>query len=188
VPSYTVIHKLNRVLVIADDEAGAWTEFLLAWPRRRAAPLQDEVRIRLTTEDELREVSRARAKPPESLPMFDTAPYSKRKARVGESAPRRTKARSDHPVTSHDAARAAQLSSETQRARLLSWLRGAQEINAHFRNGATDEEMQVALGMNPSTQRPRRIELVEEGLVVDSHERRRTRSGRAAIVWHAVAQ
>lgn len=48
--------------------------------------------------------------------------------------------------------------------------------------GATDEEMQLALGMNPSTQRPRRIELVQAGLVVKDGTRR-TSSGRMAVVW-----
>lgn len=48
--------------------------------------------------------------------------------------------------------------------------------------GATDEEMQLALGMNPSTQRPRRIELVRRGLVVECGTRR-TSSGRNASVW-----
>ena len=49
--------------------------------------------------------------------------------------------------------------------------------------GATDEEIQEALGLNPSTQRPRRVELVREGKVGDSGERRPTRSGRSAVVW-----
>jgi hypothetical protein len=48
--------------------------------------------------------------------------------------------------------------------------------------GATDEEMQLALGMNPSTQRPRRIELARRGLVVKCGTRR-TASGRNADVW-----
>ena len=48
--------------------------------------------------------------------------------------------------------------------------------------GATDEEMQLALGMNPSTQRPRRIELVRRGLVVEAGTRK-TVSGRMAVVW-----
>lgn len=52
--------------------------------------------------------------------------------------------------------------------------------------GATDDEIQVALDMNPSTQRPRRIELVEAGAVKDSGSRRQTRSGRNAAVWVAV--
>jgi transcription initiation factor IIE alpha subunit len=53
------------------------------------------------------------------------------------------------------------------------------------RGPLTDEEMQERLGMNPSTQRPRRIELVHAGLVRDSDQRRKTRSGRWAIVWTA---
>ena len=51
--------------------------------------------------------------------------------------------------------------------------------------GATDEEMQLALGMNPSTQRPRRIELARRGLVVEAGTRK-TVSGRMAVVWRSV--
>jgi len=52
--------------------------------------------------------------------------------------------------------------------------------------GATDEEIQRALAMNPSTQRPRRVELVDKVLVRAKDERRKTRSGRSAQVWVAV--
>ena len=48
--------------------------------------------------------------------------------------------------------------------------------------GLTDEEMQRRLGMNPSTQRPRRIELARRGLVV-ADGTRKTASGRMAVVW-----
>ena len=48
--------------------------------------------------------------------------------------------------------------------------------------GATDEEMQAGLGMNPSTQRPRRIELARRGFVVEAGTRK-TASGRMACVW-----
>ena len=41
----------------------------------------------------------------------------------------------------------------------------------------TDEEQQTLLKLNPSTQRPRRVELVQRGLVEDSQSKRRT-SGR----------
>lgn len=51
--------------------------------------------------------------------------------------------------------------------------------------GATDDEVQVALDMDPSTQRPRRIELVENGKLMGSEKRRRTRAGRFAVVWVA---
>ena len=49
--------------------------------------------------------------------------------------------------------------------------------------GMTDEEIQDRLHMNPSTQRPRRVELVEQGWVEDSGRRRTTQSGRSAVVW-----
>ena len=49
--------------------------------------------------------------------------------------------------------------------------------------GATDEEMQLALEMNPSTQRPRRGELVAAGVVCDSGRRRELRSGNKGTVW-----
>lgn len=51
--------------------------------------------------------------------------------------------------------------------------------------GATDEQVQDALDMNPSTERPRRGELVKRGRVQDSGDRLPTRSGCLAIVWEA---
>lgn len=51
--------------------------------------------------------------------------------------------------------------------------------------GATDQEIQDALSMDPSTERPRRVELVKRGLVKDSGRTRLTRSGRKATVWVA---
>ena len=59
--------------------------------------------------------------------------------------------------------------------RVLQLLRESQ-------HGLTDEEQQAALAMNPSTQRPRRIELVRFGLVVEDGTRK-TSSGRTAVVW-----
>jgi DNA-binding IclR family transcriptional regulator len=50
--------------------------------------------------------------------------------------------------------------------------------------GLTDEEMQKRRGMNPSTQRPRRIELARRGMVVEAGTRK-TASGRNASVWRA---
>jgi len=52
-------------------------------------------------------------------------------------------------------------------------------------DGATDEEIAHACGMNPSTARPRRIELARRGLVVEAGEKR-TRSGRRATSWRVV--
>jgi transcription initiation factor IIE alpha subunit len=51
------------------------------------------------------------------------------------------------------------------------------------RGPMTDEQMQDVLEMNPSTQRPRRIELVQDGRVVDSGEVGLTKSGRQAVLW-----
>ena len=56
------------------------------------------------------------------------------------------------------------------------------ELLAANPQGLTDEEMQRRLGMNPSTQRPRRIELARRGLVVTCGVRK-TSSGRNADVW-----
>lgn len=53
--------------------------------------------------------------------------------------------------------------------------------------GMTDEELQISLAMNPSTERPRRVELVESKAVVDSNRRRQTTSGRQAVVWVVAA-
>jgi predicted ArsR family transcriptional regulator len=47
---------------------------------------------------------------------------------------------------------------------------------------ATDEEIATGLAMNPSTARPRRIELVRRGLVVEAGTRK-TKSGRYATAW-----
>lgn len=55
----------------------------------------------------------------------------------------------------------------------------------HSNGGMTDDELQVALSMNPSTQRPRRVELLAMRLIVDSGLKRRTRSGELAVVWRS---
>ena len=49
-------------------------------------------------------------------------------------------------------------------------------------SGATDEEIANELEMNPSTVRPRRIELARRGMIVEGGSRRTT-SGRMAVVW-----
>lgn len=70
---------------------------------------------------------------------------------------------------------------DTQRWRVLDLLR-------RYKKGLTDHEMQALLDMNPSTQRPRRIELVEGKFVADSGFIRPTPSGRMAVVWRVVAR
>jgi hypothetical protein len=85
--------------------------------------------------------------------------------------------------TSQAAAKAIWKDAPTLRQQVLELLRSV--AAAHSGNGLTDEEMQVRLDMNASTQRPRRVELVQAGLVKDSGRRARTRSGRNAVVWVA---
>lgn len=52
-------------------------------------------------------------------------------------------------------------------------------------DGATDEEVQIGLGLSGNTVRPRRRELEKAGHVVDSGRTRATQSGRQAVVWIA---
>lgn len=92
----------------------------------------------------------------------------------------------DPPAQRHsETSRAAALSMKPRagnlRALVLAFIRSRGE------GGATDEEIQEALAMPASTQRPRRIELVSGALVVDSGLTRPTRSGRQATVWRAAA-
>jgi len=82
-------------------------------------------------------------------------------------------------ITSLDAAIKIEKSAKTFRGMVY------REITRQGRWGATDDEMQVALDMNPSTQRPRRRELQMKGLVVDAGLKRTTRGKRRAIVWVA---
>jgi transcription initiation factor IIE alpha subunit len=67
-------------------------------------------------------------------------------------------------------------------ATLNAMQRRVLELLAATPGGLTDEEMQHKLGMNPSTQRPRRIELARRGLVVEAGTRK-TASGRMAVAW-----
>lgn len=69
--------------------------------------------------------------------------------------------------------------------RLSGLRRKVYDYLADHPKGLTDEEIQDALAMNPSTQRPRRVELVVMNAVVDSGEIRETRSGASAVVWVA---
>ena len=49
--------------------------------------------------------------------------------------------------------------------------------------GLTDEQIGQQTRMGGNTVRPRRVELVGQGLVRDSGRRRETSSGRKAVVW-----
>jgi hypothetical protein len=80
-----------------------------------------------------------------------------------------------HSKTSYAAAVSVLESADTQRGMVYRLIRDT--------GGATDESMHLMLGMNPSTQRPRRVELVELGIVRDSGLTAETNSGRQAVVW-----
>ena len=81
-------------------------------------------------------------------------------------------------TTSLDAAEEIQASVETLRAAVLAYIRARPD-------GATDQEIEYALGMSGNTVRPRRGELQARGLIEDSGTTRLTKSGRKAIVWRA---
>lgn len=83
--------------------------------------------------------------------------------------------RQRHSETSCDAADKIEPKAPTLREKVLHVI---SELG-----GLTDAECQQVLHLDPSTQRPRRIELVRMGLVVDSGAKRRTRSGRLAVIW-----
>ena len=52
-------------------------------------------------------------------------------------------------------------------------------------SGCTDYELQERLIMPGNTERPRRIELLKQGLIRDSGRTRESSSGRRAVVWIA---
>ena len=87
--------------------------------------------------------------------------------------------RSD-PLTSFQADDSIQLSLRMLQHKVLNYIRERMEF------GSTDEELSIALDCpRQSTMRTRRSELVDLGLIVDSSRRRKTSTGRNAIVWIA---
>ena len=50
-------------------------------------------------------------------------------------------------------------------------------------HGATDEEIARDCGLNPSSARPRRIRLLEGGMICASAQTRKTSAGRNAVVF-----
>lgn len=94
--------------------------------------------------------------------LFDTAPPAQ-----------------PHSATSQEAADAIRPDSNRLRSVVYAAIRGAGP------DGLTDEEGIERTGLSPSTYRPRRVELVAGGMVVDSGRTRKTASGRKAAVWVA---
>ena len=85
-------------------------------------------------------------------------------------------------TTSQDAAKSIRSHTGTLRRQVAEFIANAGA------KGATDEEVQIGLDMNPSTERPRRGEIWAYGLITDSlGEKRATTSGRSACVWHVTS-
>jgi hypothetical protein len=97
------------------------------------------------------------------------------------------KVRTDAPGTSQAAARSITLKTGTTRWAILErlWLAGDASpggLAYRWEGGMTDWELQKTLQLNPSTERPRRGELVDAGLVTDAG-RTRIHDGREWTVW-----
>ncbi len=80
-----------------------------------------------------------------------------------------------HSDTSREAAERIEPARNTLKAKVFAYMVAVGE--------ATDEQMQLTLQMNPSTQRPRRKELVDSGHLRDSGRTALTKSGRRAVLW-----
>ena len=83
-----------------------------------------------------------------------------------------------HSTTSERAAQEIAGSAESLRRRCLDYIQRC--------GPCSDDDIQQGLSINPSTERPRRIELVKLGLVRDSGQQGKTRSGRDCTLWCAV--
>lgn len=87
------------------------------------------------------------------------------------------KARRNAPQTSRDAARTLHAPTREEHYRLiLAALASAPE-------GLTDQELQDVTGIGESSERPRRGELAEQGRIVLTGKKRKTRAGKVADVW-----
>jgi predicted ArsR family transcriptional regulator len=82
-----------------------------------------------------------------------------------------------HSRTSREAARAIKDHAPSLRDRVLGCIERCGPI--------TDQAGAVTLGMSENTWRPRRVELVAEGLVRADAETQHTLSGREAVAWVA---
>ncbi len=79
--------------------------------------------------------------------------------------------------TSLEAARAIMPKQGTEEWKVLRWL----DANGPL----TDEQIQHDLGMNPSTERPRRVKLVQKDLV-RACGTGKTKAGRKATLWGTI--
>lgn len=84
-----------------------------------------------------------------------------------------------HSETSKEAAEAIEPKVSALQGMVLKYIQSKGLL------GATDQEVQTALGMTGNTQRPRRRELEIMRLIVDTKITRKSASGRNATVWIA---
>jgi hypothetical protein len=111
---------------------------------------------------------------PKQLGLFD-APV---RASESPPEPRRSLPYQRYSETSRAAAESASRIAETGRRIVLTAIRRAGI------QGLTDPEIQWRTGLSESTERPRRVELVRDGVVVDSGRARIPRGrNRACTVW-----
>lgn len=82
-----------------------------------------------------------------------------------------------HSITSKKAATSMEGGAASIRYRVLT------EIRNH--GPLSDEQVQDRLSLNPSTERPRRIELFKAGLIEKAGVTK-TKSGRSAVRWRAL--
>lgn len=114
---------------------------------------------------------------PEPEPEGEYPPLAAVDSRPEPSTNKAGKVGREHPDTAQAAAARIMPASGTQRSKVLDRLTSVSP------GGMTDEELQASLEMNPNSQRPRRVELVEQGWIEDSGDRRKTVSGADSIVW-----
>lgn len=82
--------------------------------------------------------------------------------------------------TSLAAAESMKETASTLRSKVLEAIRKSE--------GLTTDEVEILLGLNHQTASPRMWELHKRGLIGDSGNRRKTRSGRMAVVYRAITQ
>lgn len=73
------------------------------------------------------------------------------------------------------AASLSQSKIERDRATILAFIAA--------RGPVTDEEQQAGTGIGGNTQRPRRLELADAGLIKKAAEKKRTLAGNRAVAW-----
>ena len=113
------------------------------------------------------------------FPDEDGQPEGSPPASSKPSKPRPVGVPHNGTETSREAGERIAPVASAQAARVLVYIAGQGD------DGATDHEVQTALGMTGDSERPRRWSLQRAGLIRDSGQRRKSPAGRAAIVWIA---